>query len=219
MKNKFTKILIIIILLLIVLFIWRHRGDFSSFRINQKQLVEKIRSHGPVDIIILVALIIIVIMVPGAPTAPFEIASGIVLGPIFGSVLNVTAAVLGNALLIWIISKFKISSSSDKNKILGKLENMNNPKMGLSIAYMIPVIPTFLIDYTVDKLGYSLKKFLPYIVIGNIPISILYAVGGDAILEKNYKKIIVLLAIILIILGLFLLFNKLYKQERSEDNE
>ncbi|OFI46897.1 hypothetical protein BG262_03660 [Floricoccus penangensis] len=182
-------------------------------------MVEKIRSHGPVDIIILVALIIIVIMVPGAPTAPFEIASGIVLGPIFGSVLNVTAAVLGNALLIWIISKFKISSSSDKNKILGKLENMNNPKMGLSIAYMIPVIPTFLIDYTVDKLGYSLKKFLPYIVIGNIPISILYAVGGDAILEKNYKKIIVLLAIILIILGLFLLFNKLYKQERSEDNE
>lgn len=219
MKNKFTKILLVIFLLLIALFVWNHRGDLSSFHINQTELIEKIRSHGPIDIIILAALIIIVIMIPGAPTAPFEIASGVVFGPILGSILNLISAVIGNALLIWIMVKFEVGNSSSQNKILDKVEKMKNPRFGLSIAYMIPIIPTFLIDYTSNKLNYSLKNFLPYIIIGNIPISILYAVGGDAILEKNYKKIIVLLSIILLILGLFLLFNKLYKKERSENHE
>lgn len=60
------------------------------------------------------------------------------------------------------------------------------------IGYMIPVIPTILINYHVAKIKLPWRRWFFYVTIGVAPSSLLYALGGDAVVAGNIKRIIVL---------------------------
>lgn len=67
------------------------------------------------------------------------------------------------------------------------------------LGYMIPVIPTLLINYHVAKIKLSWRRWVLYVTIGVLPSSLLYALGGDAVVAGNLRLIIVLLVIFIAI--------------------
>ena len=67
------------------------------------------------------------------------------------------------------------------------------------LGYMIPVIPTLLINYHVAKIKLPWRRWVLYVTIGVLPSSLLYALGGDAVVAGNLRLIIVLLVIFIAI--------------------
>ena len=61
---------------------------------------------------------------------------------------------------------------------------------------MIPVVPTILINYHVAEEKLPWRKWLLYVTIGVAPSSLIYALGGDAVIAGNVRRLIVLGVII-----------------------
>ena len=92
-------------------------------------------------------------------------------------------------------SKLKKHFAGFKNVI----NAVENQELGIMLGYMIPVIPTLLINYHVAKIKLPWRRWVLYVTIGVLPSSLLYALGGDAVVTGNLRLIIVLLVIFIAI--------------------
>ena len=54
---------------------------------------------------------------------------------------------------------------------------MRHPKIGVMLGYMIPVIPSSMVNFAADAMKLPLQQIVMSIVIGVIPSSVLYACG------------------------------------------
>src|SRR5699024_11693675 len=61
---------------------------------------------------------------------------------------------------------------------------------------IFPVVPTILINYHVAEEKLPWRKWLLYVTIGVAPSSLIYALGGDAVIVGNVRRLIVLGVII-----------------------
>lgn len=82
------------------------------------------------------------------------------------------------------------------------------------MGYMIPVIPSALVNYAVVQMKVSRQRFLAMVIIGMLPTSYLYAFGGDAIIKGDLKRIIAALLIIVVGIAIYKLIE--YRRERQE---
>lgn len=64
---------------------------------------------------------------------------------------------------------------------------MRHPKIGVMLGYMIPVIPSSMVNFAADAMKLPLQQIVMSIVIGVIPSSVLYACGGEALFH-GYNK-------------------------------
>ncbi|WEV45099.1 VTT domain-containing protein [Streptococcaceae bacterium ESL0687] len=181
---------------------------------NKDLFVEQFRSHGNNVIFFLILLITIINATPGLSSAFICILSGLTFGPLLGTLVNITGNLLGNLLSIVVMGKFTtLAEKARSKKWVKKIEHSKNPSFELVIAYIIPIIPVFLVNYTLSIFKFSLSKKILIIFLGTLPISIIYAYGGNSILEGHLKGIIILVSFILVI---FLLTYYLKKHEDSK---
>lgn len=88
-----------------------------------------------------------------------------------------------------------------------------HPLVGLTLGYMIPIVPSVLVNYACGQLKVSRLQFLLMVAIGMLPTSVLYAFGGDAIMHGDLKRLGV---IGILIVGLVALRQVLgWKRHRS----
>lgn len=167
---------------------------------NQARLLRMIRSHSGRDMFLLMIIIALMNAIPGVSNSVICIFSGLCYGPLGGWIINWCGDVLGNCLVAALITRIHFSAKDRHNKALQRLAYAKHPAMALTLGYMIPIIPSILVNYSVVTMGTSHKKFLTMVGIGMLPTSFLYAFGGDAILKGNLKRIISVVVIIVIIL-------------------
>lgn len=198
------------ILILIGLFtaIWlNYRAiieTFSAYAFDRKTLINLLRHQGKHNAVLFMAVIAIGSAIPGVPIAAVAVLSGVCFGRWFGFGINVIGIVIGNLLAIYILGKFPHKVKPSRFRPLADhLKNMRHPRIGLSIGYAVPMLPTLLVNYAALELHLSLKNKAICILIGSLPVSLLYAFGGDALLFGNNKTAITMMVLILLLFGLY----------------
>lgn len=184
---------------------------------NKIKLLHMIRSHGLTDMFLLIILIGILNAIPGMSNSVVCIFAGLCYGPIGGFLINWFGNILGNCAVMSIIRKIDLSKRVKKNKVLRYLLHEKHPLIALTIGFMIPIIPSVLVNYAGAQLDVSRKRYLAMVCVGMAPTSFLYAFGGDAIFKGNIKRLIGVGVAILILLAFYFLIKKIWQYH--EDRE
>lgn len=177
---------------------------FFAYAFDRHMLINLLRHQGKHNIILFMAVIAIGSAIPGVPIAAIAILSGVCFGRWPGFLINVGGIVVGNLLAIYILGAFphKIKPSRFR-PLADRLKNMHHPRLGLSIGYAVPMLPTLLVNYAALEMHLSLRNKITCILIGSLPVSFLYAFGGDELLFGNTKAVIISAILILLLFSLY----------------
>lgn len=173
---------------------------------DKRKILASVRSHGFSTGLLLISLMIIFSAVPGFPVSVVGIFSGVCFGPEKGILMNILGISIGNILTYYLIKRFKLINKKS-NSLVKTISHSKYPGLYITGAFMIPFIPSFLINYTADSLKIEPKKFVWMVLIGAIPSSVLYGFGGDAIFKGNIKQSIILIGSVVVLALLILLFK------------
>lgn len=181
---------------------------------NRAILLQMIRSHGVKDMALLIALIAVFNAIPGMSNSVVCIFSGLCYGPVAGFFINWFGNILGNCAVMGIIRKIDISRRTKKSKLLDYLVHHKHPEIGLTFGYMIPVIPSILINYAGARLNVKRLNFLIMVAIGMAPTSFIYAFGGNALFKRQNKRLVAAVVAIVIIILAYFVIERLVKRYR-----
>lgn len=181
---------------------------------DKEKLMGDVRSHGIRTGLLLILLMCIFSAIPGFPVSVIAIFSGVCYGPWVASGMNIIGITLGNIVTYLLIKQFKLVGKKNNHwvKVLSKNKH---PNIYLTLFYMIPVIPSFMVNYTADLLKIPFSKFIWMVVIGSVPTAILYAFGGDAAFKGNIQQLVFLLLVV----GLLALLVFTLKKRISEKGQ
>lgn len=176
----------------------------SSSKTALTQFLMQLRTKNLLNITILLFLTALTAVIPFMSNAIFAIFNGFIYGSAIGFLMNLSANVLGNFLFVRVLEMIDLKDNDSKlKKHFAGLKNVinavENQELGIMLGYMIPVIPTLLINYHVAKIKLPWRRWVLYVTIGVLPSSLLYALGGDAVVAGNLRLIIVLLVIFIAI--------------------
>ncbi|MBF8807420.1 MAG: TVP38/TMEM64 family protein [Enterococcus lacertideformus] len=217
MKTKKMRILLIILGIILILFIGYHlylayQTDIQLFlnpRASHQLLMTNIRSHGFTSAMILILLIGVMCAVPGVPTSMVGVLVGLSYGPLLGTVINVFGNTWGNLLSIFLMQHLKLFDHSKKaNRWVKAIRHMKHPKIGIMVGYMVPVIPSSVINFAATTLNFKLREIIGSIILGVIPSSLLYACGGEALFHGYAKTAFLLVASVFILTFLMVIIFK-----------
>ncbi|RCW16374.1 TVP38/TMEM64 family protein [Streptococcus gallolyticus] len=210
-KNKYRyddlrKLLIIVGIIVVVSYFviymighWTLVVSFlkSSSQADMKAILAQLRSRTILNFVILIVLTAVTAAIPFMSNAIFAIFNGVVYGPGIGLLMNIVGNILGNFVFIKVLKTIDITDSEKKlkNRFIG-IDWFKKTDFGIILGYMIPIVPTILVNYHVAESKLAWRKWLCYITIGVAPSSCIYALGGDAIVAGNLRRILVLLVII-----------------------
>lgn len=221
--NKPLLISLAIVLALIILYlIYRdYRPEimllFNLTPHNRVILMHMIRSHGITDMLLLIALIAVFNAIPGMSNSVVCIFAGLCYGPMLGFIINWLGNIIGNCAVMSLIRKIDLSKRTKQSKLLNYLLHYKHPLIGLTIGYMIPVIPSILVNYAGARLNVNRPRFLTMVAIGMAPTSFIYAFGGDAIFKGNSKRIVGAVIAIVVILLIYLIVRKFIDHSKNKD--
>lgn len=203
--------------------IWYQYSDiistFFAYAFDRQTLINLLRHQGRHNALLFIAVIAIGSAIPGLPIAAIAILSGVCFGRWLGFGVNVVGTVVGNMLALRVLSAFphKISPTKFRPQITDKLKSMQHPRIGLSIGYAVPMLPTLLVNYAAMEMDMSARNELTCILIGSLPVSFLYAFGGDELLFGNTKNVIITAALVLLLFGLYEIIRRDQRRIRQKN--
>lgn len=171
---------------------------------HRQRLMQLLRSHGMIDGGILIVVIGLLNAIPGLSNSLLCILAGLCYGPWIGLLINWLGNFLGSVILVELIRHVDVSAKLKANRLLHALTNRRHPRLGLTLGYMIPVVPSVLVDYAGVQMKLSRYQFAVMILVGTLPTSFLYAFGGDALFNVDFKRMGAVVIALLILIGLYL---------------
>lgn len=214
-------IFLIILLLIGLILDYHHRFCLilSQPHFNRKILIRILRHYKSYDVILIFSIVILSEAIPGLPVSVIEIISGIFLGRNLGFLINVLGMIIGNIISMLVIEHFGLSKLSKKHsKIAKKITEMKHPLIGLTIGYIVPMIPTIFANYAAAKLKLKWKNLIMCMIIGAIPSAWLYACGGDAFLLGNNKIGIIAIISVFLLTTLVIFIHYGHKKYNKKYN-
>ncbi|MFC6346191.1 TVP38/TMEM64 family protein [Vagococcus carniphilus] len=204
--------LILLVMGLLLIIVLHFSVDIKLFfnpNTSTELLKNQVRSHGFLTACLLFVLTAVLCAIPGLPTSIIGVLTGVVFGPLVGAILNITANVFGNMLSISFLKRFSFEKGQELSEKLKKqILKQKHPDVMLSFCYMIPVIPSFVVNYVIGVLKFNRAKQIQIISLGIIPTSILYAFGGNSLFKGDMKTIIILVSLIFVVGTIISLFKK-----------
>lgn len=195
----FGVVLVLGYFILYVIGHWELLARFweSNSQAEINRVISQLRHKTILNFVVLVILTAVTAAIPFMSNAVFAIFNGVVYGPYIGFGMNLLGNVLGNFIFIKLLNVVDITDSENKlKKRFSGIQALENKNYGIILGYMIPVVPTILINYHVAEEKLPWRKWLPYVTIGVAPSSLIYALGGDAVIAGNVRRLIVLGVII-----------------------
>ena len=207
--DELRKVLIILGVMAVVgyfvAYVMRHWDIIVTFWESRSQaeltaIMSQLRSKTVLNFIILILLTAATAAIPFMSNAIFAVFNGVVYGPGIGFLMNVVSNVFGNFVFIKFLEMIDITDSKKKlQSRFGSIDLLEKTDFGIVLGYMIPIMPTILVNYYVTETKLPWRKWLLYVTIGVAPSSLVYALGGDAVVAGNFKRIAVLLVIIILV--------------------
>lgn len=226
-KKKIRLILITLGIVLILMVGYRlyleYQTDIQLFlnpKASKAQLLAHIRSHGFFAGLLLVVLTAVMCAVPGIPTSVIGVIAGLSFGPFIGAGINVLGNALGNISAVFLMHRLKfLDKKTEKNHWVRSIRQMRHPKIGVMLGYMIPVIPSSMVNFAADAMKLPLQQIVMSIVIGVIPSSVLYACGGEALFHGYNKTAVTLVASVTVLVGLVVFIYKDRKKKQGKQKQ
>ncbi|MGT2925154.1 TVP38/TMEM64 family protein [Streptococcus caviae] len=169
-----------------------------------KDFEQQLRSENILNFVILTLLTGLTSAIPFLSSSVLSVFNGLVFGPWLGILMNISGNVLGHFFLIQVMARIDLTEKDSRlNERLDKLAQIKNPYLALTLGYMIPFIPSFLVDYTVLDTKVPRQRWLLCLILGVTPTSVLYAFGGHALMLGDVKQLLFIVAVILVCLIIY----------------
>lgn len=167
------------------------------------------------------ALQVVIAVIP-----PIQIIGGLLFGWFWGGLLSFVGTMLGTLAIFVLVKKFgrPIVEAFVDEKLIKKYKFLQSEKkltIILVILYLIPGIPKDVISYIVPLTQVSKKDFFKYVMPCRLPAIMLSTVLGSNVGEGNFKIVLVLI-IVAVVIALFgflfkdVIVNKI-KQHKKHD--
>ncbi len=220
LNKKLLIALGVLLAIIIVIFVYQNYKPEIDVLIHpvpheKEILLHMIRAHGIANSLLLLGLIAVLNSIPGLSNSVICILSGLCYGPFFGFIINWMGNVLGNCIVMSLIRKINFSKRVKQYKLIKSLMHQKHPLIGLTIGFMIPVIPSILVNYAGAQLNVNRRQYMAMVLVGMAPTSFLYAFGGDAIFRGSLKRIISAAICILILIGIYLIVKKIDDEHKK----
>ena len=139
----------------------------SNSQAEINRVISQLRHKTILNFVVLVILTAVTAAIPFMSNAIFAIFNGVVYGPYIGFGMNLLGNVLGNFIFIKLLNVVDITDSENKlKKRFSGIQALENKNYGIILGYMIPVVPTILINYHVAEEKLPWRKWLLYVTIG-----------------------------------------------------
>ena len=187
--------------------------EWINAKHDQAFLREVFKQANFQNALILISLMILSSAIPGVSSSIFCIFVGLLYGPLLAIPMNI----IGNLTSFEILRRLeKPEKSKRMEKLLNYIENFKHRFIGISLAFSIPFIPSALVNYACVQMNLPTRTRILATLIGVAPVSIVYAVSGDLLL--NIRPIRIPLVAVLAIL-LFISLVIYFIHFRKEKNE
>ncbi|MFC3928432.1 TVP38/TMEM64 family protein [Streptococcus caprae] len=195
---------------------WEKLGQMVVLFSHPEMLKERIGRPDALDFLLLLLLTEVMTAIPLLSSSVAAIVNGLVFGPWLGFVLNLMGMCLGNVLVLQILPHLGEGHAHRKsNHLMEDLKTIQNPFLGLMLGYMIPFIPTVLVNDLAVELKVSRQSLGLAMVLGLLPASLLYAFGGDAVMVGNFKRLGGVFWVILVALISYAIYEWKKKRRRK----
>lgn len=184
---------------------------------DRQYLKQAFRHHGVKDAILLMVLTAILTAIPGAPVAVVCVFNGVLYGPWLGIVMNLGGYVVGNLMVVYLLSHFNFIRNSQRfQNQMKSFKRFKNPEIALILGYALPVIPSGFTNYMAVKLKMNFKRLMACILLGTFPTSILYAFGGDAVFRGSTLRIVIAVVLIVFIFAALLVVYRRFEHHHLQ---
>jgi len=173
--------------------------------------------------LIYVGVQILQVFVAFIPGEVVEIAGGLAFGAIEGMILSLIGVAIGSSVIFMLTKTLgmrfvELFVSRDKINELRFIRNGKNLEWIVFYVFFIPGTPKDLLTYVV---GLTRMKLLPFLVISllaRVPSVLSSTWGGDAIMNGEYTKAIVIFAVALGCSLIGLLVYNIFKRKHGKEN-
>ena len=147
----------------------------------------------------------------------FCIFVGLLYGPLLAIPMNIIGNTFGNLTSFEILRRLeKPEKSKRMEKLLNYIENFKHRFIGISLAFSIPFIPSALVNYACVQMNLPTRTRILATLIGVTPVSIVYAVSGDLLLNiRPIRMPLVAVLAILLFISLVIYFIH-FRKEKNE---
>ena len=208
-NRKIIAILKLILLVLIVAgipaFIYLKYGSGAFSKDTASRVIEYLKQNRSIAFLLIIGLQVIQVVVCFLPGQPIQFAASYMFGVGRGFLLSITGAVIGTTISFFLAKllgseAMHIFFGEEKVKEYQRRLNSGRGLMLAFLIYLIPGVPKDLVSYAA---GISEMKFRPFLLVATVGRS--PAMLGSLLLgyfygDQNYRAMIALAVIIIIIL-------------------
>lgn len=226
-KNRiriFKIILIFITIAMLIgmlIYLFPIMKDLSNIE-GQKLFKQKVENSGWLGMLTLFELQVAQIFLVILPGEPIEILAGMCYGAWGGTIFIMVSACIISTTIFFLVRKWgkKFVLSFCDEKRVEKIESsklFQNPKKIekiLLILFLIPGTPKDLLVYISGLLPIKPSKFIVISTFARFPSIISSTLAGDSLAIGDWKKSIMLYAIVLLIVGVIIFFVDKFDKEK-----
>lgn len=147
------------------------------------------REHGLKDALLLLLLTATTTAIPVFSSSVVCIFNGACFGPVIGFLLNLCGTSLGNLCMWTFFTRYDLPRKPQRfDAFLDEINHYRQKIYGILAGYMMPMFPSFVVNYMSVHLKLEPPTALLSIVVGMVPTSLIYAFGGNAIFEGEFWR-------------------------------
>lgn len=186
---------------------------------DETKMIDYIHEYGSKGVPILSGLQFLLVYIPFLPASPVQILAGLCYGIWIGSCICIVGFAAGHSLMFYAARQLGNTfapffdrpgmKKKEKNSFVSRLtDKMNYSARTAFLLYLIPAIPNGMLPLIFAKSKIRFTHYFFAMTFGTIPSIILCAGLGERISEGDYKSIIGITLVLIILIVLFLLFRK-----------
>jgi uncharacterized membrane protein YdjX (TVP38/TMEM64 family) len=192
--------------------LWEELEDLQAAQAQKERISAFLTSFGPYSSAVFVLLQAIQVVVSPIPGELTGVVGGFVYGKAYGFILSMVGLALGS----WVA--FELASILGrpfverliKKDIVDKFDFLTGSNAGVTITFLMFLIPGFPKDMLCYLLGLSrmrLRTFLIVSIIGRMPGTYLLTVQGASVREQEYGTTIILAIVSAVVLFVTYLYR------------
>lgn len=191
--------------------------DLLNAKHDQALLREVFKQANLQNAMILLGLMIVSSAIPGVSSSIFCIFVGLLYGPLWAIPMNIAGNTIGNMASFEILRKLeKPEKSKRMDRLLTFLQHYKHKFLGITLAFSIPFIPSALVNYACVQMNFPTRSRFLATFLGVMPISILYAVSGDLLVNSRPTRIPLAAILVILLIVSLTLYIRHFRKEKDE---
>jgi len=213
---------ILFVLLSLALFWWVGK-PMLRFVSQPARFRDWVDSHGCWGRIAFLGMMVLQIVIAIIPGEPLEIGAGYAFGFIEGTLLCISGALIGGALVFWFVRFCGVRAAElffpqSKIRDLKFLQDTRRLNFLVFLLFLIPGTPKDIMTYFVGLTNMRLRSWLLITSLARIPSIVTSTVGGDALGMKKYQFAVLVFCITLTVsLAGILVYRHILKTGKKGD--